>query len=324
MSLFNEMNNSGCTKCHKIYMDSNNGLCKITNSVDDLFPVRCVGEWGKDKISFLSRYIDIVGKSMYDKWRLNYIEVCSGPGRCIDRDHSEEFDGSPLAVLKKEGAKNYSNFLFIDYDETVVDFLKKRIESSKELDSTIKSKVKVLKGDYNKPIELMALIKENTKTQHTYGTNFEYEKKPLNTLFIDPTDLSVPFDTLLKLSRIDGKIDLIINEAIYSDFNRNSKVPFLFENSKAEEKWERVLGIPGFFKSNEYLKLAKMNDIEGIRRLFHSKYVEQLNSIGYTCCQEAKISNLYYLLLASSNPLAVEFWKKACMLDGGGQKELNF
>lgn len=314
MSLDEKMNN-GCKRC--VSKDSrdynpNNGLCNATKSVIDNLPVRCVGDWGKHKISFLTRYVDIVGKAMKGKWELNYIEICSGPGRCISRTSGEEFDGTPLAVLTTEGTKNYSNLLFIDYDVEVINSLRKRVDSSFCISTELKKKVHIFQGDYTRPDELVSKIKEYTSPQS------------LNIVFVDPTDLSVPWETINKLSHIPGKVDFIINEAIFTDFNRNSLIPYKIEDSKVETKWERSLGIPGFFKGDEYLKIAQTGDCAALRKLFHTRYIEQLKKIEYNYCLEKNISGFYYLLFASKNQIAEKFWKQACLKDGYGQKEFDF
>ena len=312
----NELKNNGCRRCHNKEnrdCNPNNGLCNATMSVVDGLAVRCVGDWGKHKISFLSRYLSIVGKAMKDKWQeLNYIEVCSGPGRCIDRESGMEFDGTPLAVLKTEGVKYYSNLLLIDYDSEVIYSLGKRLSASNDIEDGLKRKVHVFQGDYTKPDELIPKIRKFVGY------------KSLNVLFVDPTDISVPWNTIRKLSEVRGKVDLIINEAIFTDFNRNSMIPYQVEDSKVEAKWEAALGVPGFFKSEEYIKLAEQNDRYAIRQLFHGKFIEQFNEIGYNYCQEKNISGFYYLLFASKNGLGQKFWQQACRKDGYGQVEFDF
>ena len=314
---FNEIHNEGCHKCSNKYSreyNPSNGLCAVTKSVIDGLPVRCVGEWGKHKITFLSRYIDIVGISMKNKWQggVNYIKVCSGPGRSIDRATGREFDGSPLAVLKTKGAGEFASFLFIDYDFEVVDSLKRRISSSTEISDNLKRKVHVFQGDYKKPGELISQI------------NRFVSRSSLKVLFIDPTDISVPWETIRMISEMDGKVDFIINEAIFTDFNRNSTVPLNVEDSRVAVKWETALGIPGFFKSPEYIELAQKRDYQAMRQLFHGKYIEQLNTLGFVYCAEKNVSGFYYLVFASRNERGLDFWKKACRRDGSGQGEFDF
>ena len=80
--------NAACLKCTNKHSRKSNeyGLCSVAVSLLDSLPVRCVGSWAKDKIYFLTRYFEIFAGGMKNKFDLNYIEICSGPGRCICRE----------------------------------------------------------------------------------------------------------------------------------------------------------------------------------------------------------------------------------------------
>jgi len=90
----NEHSNPNCKKCcnreerKELEEDT---LCSYLVSVADGLPIRCVGEWGYEKIYRLVQYFNIFTKGMKNKWagRLNYIEICSGPGRNIFRKNGE-------------------------------------------------------------------------------------------------------------------------------------------------------------------------------------------------------------------------------------------
>ena len=63
-----------------------NDLCRVVKSNLDSLSVRCVGDWAEEKIYLLYQYFGIFTKGMKNKWtEINYIEICSGPGRCINR-----------------------------------------------------------------------------------------------------------------------------------------------------------------------------------------------------------------------------------------------
>jgi len=63
--------------------------------------------WAKQKIVRLEKYFYAFATSMHDKWdSLNYIEIASGPGICLDRKSLYEFDGSALAYRKKKLLKS--------------------------------------------------------------------------------------------------------------------------------------------------------------------------------------------------------------------------
>lgn len=314
MSLYEQFN-PFCIKCNNKdarEIDKNNGVCLKQNvvSLTDSGRVRCVGHWGMDKVYFLQRYVDIVGRSMFEKWEgLVYVEICSGPGRCIDRISATEFIGSPLAVLSCDGAEKFSKFVFIDYDQTVVDILRKRIEDSELIKPIIKERVEVVQGDYNKEDELINILSPFIKLFN------------LATVFVDPTDLSVPFSLFVKLSKL-GRMDFIVNEAIYTDYNRNSLAPFKFKDCDAEKKWSRTLGIDDIFRSDKYMDAAKSKNQEELRGFFHETYISQFMKLGYNYHSEKKIMSYYYLLYLSKHSTGLRFWKEACRRDSNGQKEL--
>jgi hypothetical protein len=63
-------------------------------------PVRCVGGWSYDKIYRLVKYFGIFASGMKNAWKgLNYVEICSGPGRCIIRDQRTEMDGTARSII---------------------------------------------------------------------------------------------------------------------------------------------------------------------------------------------------------------------------------
>src|SRR5437870_11890340 len=49
------------------------------------------GEWAKRKLHFLRNYCGITTVAMRKKWRLRYLDVVAGPGRCKIAETGEEF-----------------------------------------------------------------------------------------------------------------------------------------------------------------------------------------------------------------------------------------
>lgn len=316
IGVLREIENLNCQRCKSKAdrtVNSDNGLCETTRSVLDSTSLRCVGEWGKNKVLFLHHYVEIVGNAMKNKkWNgIVYLEICSGPGRCLDRNGGNEFDGSPLAVLRSNGIEHFSKIIFVDYDEKVIETLNQRISSLPELDESVKSKTLVLQGNYLDEENLIERIKPHIP------------KGSLIVAFVDPTDFSVPFSLIESLNSF-GRIDFIINEAIYTDYNRNATIPYRFRDSVPERKWERALGIPGFFQKQEYKEAAERNDPEEMRMLFHNAYLSQFKKLGYSHHNEKKIAWFYYLLYLSKSDLGLKFWKDACKKDFDGQIDLPF
>jgi len=102
MEIFEQLNSVSNPACHKNCNSdkrasvTENEICGVAFSVIDGLPLRCVGEWAYDKINLLLKYFGAFTVAMKGKWAggINYIEICSGPGRCIDRSRGREFDGT--------------------------------------------------------------------------------------------------------------------------------------------------------------------------------------------------------------------------------------
>lgn len=306
-----EILNIGCkTKCNKQERTetTENDLCKEVKSVVDNLPVRCVGKWAVQKIYLLNQYFGIFTTAMKSKWEINYIEICSGPGRCISREMGEEFNGTALSIIKNPGFQNVHKALFFDFNPTIVETLNKRIELLKI------NKAKAIIGDYFNPVEICNNIKK------------EISPRSLNLVFIDPTDCSVPFNLIRHLKKTIPNIDFIINIAIGTDYNRNIK-ELLLNKEKFKglfTKYSQFLDSKDFFSDANNIKFAEQSDQIAVRNAFRDAYLNSLKKIGYEYFRNKRISNLYDILFASANQLGVEFWNKANKNDFNGQGTLNF
>lgn len=146
-------------------------LCTETTSVIDNLPVRCVGAWAMQKIHHLVQYFTIFSLGMKNKWdgKINYIEICSGPGRCINRSTGFEFNGTSLCIIQSDACKHLNKAMFFDYNQKVIDTLNSRIVANNTPNAL------ALIGDYNNPDKICNDIINATK-----GVG-------LNLVFIDPT-----------------------------------------------------------------------------------------------------------------------------------------
>lgn len=301
--------NKGCRKrCNQRDRETTteNDLCVGVNSIQDNLPIRCVGEWAAQKIYFLLQYFGIFSTAMKNKFELNYIEICSGPGRCISRENGIEFNGTALGILKHPAYNNINKALFFDFNKTIVDTLKSRIESLN------KKNAKVFFGDYLKPEDICYLI------------NNEISRNSLNLVFIDPTDCSVPFSLINSLKETIPRFDLIINVATGSDYNRNIKETLLNQEKYSNNvtKYAFFLNSSNFFQDPDNLNLAKTNNHLGLRNKFRDEYINSLKSLGYTFFQYQRIKNLYDILFATEHKLGLTFWEKANKYKYDGQQSL--
>lgn len=302
----NEQLNSHCQKkCNKEKRKevTEEDLCTETSSEMDQLPVRCVGAWAIQKIHHLVQYFAIFSLGMKNKWNvINYIEICSGPGRCIDRETGLEFNGTSLCIVRNEACKHLNRALFFDYNETVVQTLNIRIDANKVPNAL------ALIGDYNNPNKICDDIIRETKGIGLY------------LIFIDPTDCSVPFSLLQVLKERLKNIDFIVNFAIKTDFNRNIKnainYPDRYQN--VINKYKSFLGSDDLF-NNPAIKTASSKEL---RMLFREAYISSLKNIGYQFFDFKPIENYYDLVFASSNKKGIEFWEKANKIKFDGQRQL--
>lgn len=308
---FNPKLNSNCLKkCTKAKRKetTQDDLCIKTVSIVDNLPVRCVGEWAMQKIFHLIQYFGIFTIGMKSKWEgnINYIEICSGPGICVNRENGEEFNGTSICIIDHPASKYLKNILFFDYKPTVVNTLNKRI-----LDKKV-TNAKAIIGDYYQPDTICDKILEETK-----GVG-------LNLVFIDPTDCSVPFDLLKKIKSKIKNVDFIVNFAIRTDVNRNIRNTILSPETHQNvlKKYSSFLGSNTFFTSQAIIDTAKKGDQMQLRRLFRQEYMNSLKKIGYKHFDFKQIENYYDLIFASSHPRGIEFWKKANAIGFDGQRRL--
>lgn len=308
---FNQKENFNCLKkCNKERRKetTQDDLCKETNSIVDNLPVRCVGGWAMQKIFHLVQYFGIFTIGMKSKWQgnINYIEICSGPGICVNRENGEEFNGTSICIIEHQTREYLKKILFFDHNEVVISTLNKRIS-----DRNI-TNAKALFGDYYKPDLICDKIIEETK-----GIG-------LNLVFIDPTDCSVPFTLISKIKERIKNVDFIVNFAIRTDVNRNIRNTILQPETHQNvlNKYISFLGSNYFFTNPIVIEAAKKDSQTNLRKLFREEYMNSLRKIGYIHIDFKQIENFYDLVFASSHPKGIEFWNKANTIGFDGQHRL--
>ena len=282
------------------------GLCTHTMSATDGLPVRCVGDWAYDKIYRLVQYFGIFAGGMSNRWKgLNYVEICSGPGRCLMREERTEIDGTALAIIHHGQFAKLQKAIFIDASPRVVDILNQRI---KALGAS--HKAEAVRGDYGDAPGISRILNN-------------LPDSCLNLVFIDPTECDVPFQTIQRIVAHLQNADLLINVALGTDVTRNIVPAILSPTHKtARAKYERFLGIPGFCAQPEVVELAKRADHDDLRRKFADTYHQKLKGEGYQYTDVRPVKHYYYLLFASRSPKGIEFWQKACTYSPDNQKEM--
>jgi three-Cys-motif partner protein len=308
---FNEMANPYChKKCtqEKRKKITKDGLCIETVSVIDGLPVRCVGEWAMKKIFHLVQYFGIFSTGMKNSWNgnINYIEICSGTGRCINRSNGVEFNGTAICILEHEAYKYINHSVFIDYNQKVIDALNHRITEKKIINA------KAIHGNYYEPSAICKEIK-----LATLGIG-------LNLVFIDPTDCSVPFNLLREIKLSLQHVDFIVNIAIGTDFTRNIRNAIMSPESHktVREKYAHFLGSESFYDNPKVIESAINGNHVELRRLFREEYTKSLHSIGYEHFDFESIENYYDLIFASTHEKGIEFWRKANAIKLDGQRSI--
>lgn len=283
-------------------------LCIETNSSVDGLPVRCVGNWAMQKIFHFIQYFGIFTIGMKEKWqgKINYIEICSGPGICVNRDTGNEFNGTSICIIEHDACKYLNSALFFDYNERVVETLNERI-----LHRGITNATAIL-GDYHNSVAICESILKKTNGQG------------LNLVFIDPTDCSVPFTLIRSLKERLINVDFIVNFAIHTDVNRNIRRAILYPETHQNvlNKYKAFLGSDDFFSNPNVVELARHGNHNELRRLFREEYIKSLRIIGYKHFDFKPIENYYDLIFASSHPKGIEFWQKANAINFDGQRSL--
>jgi len=304
-----ERRHTKCLKCGRQDRKefSGAGICEKIVSEDDQLSVRCVGDWAYDKIFHLYQYFGIFTNGMKNSWRgLNYVEICSGPGRCIFKETGEEVDGTAIAVLRHKSFVHLKSALFIDCDAAVVNALNRRIAA---LGLGHKAVAEV--GNYTDSLGIVNLMKR-------------LSPRHLNLVFIDPTECDVPFETITAIIKGLKNVDLIINLPSYMDAGRNLANAVTDPSYKrARGKYAGFLGSAEFFEDAGMRALALAGHHRDLRLAFRDFYQKQMAKLGHVYWATREIRGLYDLVFASSDPKGLEFWNKACKYEANGQGSLD-
>ena len=85
------------------------------------------GIWVEEKLYYLGRYLKIFSVGMSKKWadKLYYVDLFTGPGRCLIRGTQKEIDGSPLIALL---GFNFAKYFFFEADRPCHEALEERVK----------------------------------------------------------------------------------------------------------------------------------------------------------------------------------------------------
>ncbi len=252
-------------------------------SKEDGLPIRDSGPWIDTKHRLLTYYAEMFATGMKFKWKSRvYLELFSGPGKCIIRNTGKEESGSPLKVISHE----FTKFIFTEMNVSGADALAKRLEPFENA-----GLAEIWCGDCAKAIH---------KIQIPAGS--------LTFAFIDPTGIGhAPF-SLIETLHQKTRCDLLINvqHGMGIKMNIHQYKPDADEQS----------ALTKFLGNDSWKKLPRHNAGDFFRGVL-DLYKQQLDRLGFSFTgREALISNqqgtgLYLLLYASKHPRGQEFWEKA-------------
>ncbi len=249
----------------------------------DGLPARPSGPWIDTKHRLLTYYAELFAKGMRHKWENRiYLELFSGPGKCLIRDSGKEDLGSPLKVI----GHDFTQFIFTEMRVAAAQALATRLEPFPN-----SSKAEIWCGDCAEAVQ---------KIHVPAGA--------LTFAFIDPTGIGhAPFSLIEALQK-KTRCDLLIN--IQHGMGIKMNIHQYTPDSDDESALTRFLG-------NDRWKMLPRHNAKGFFAGVLDLYKQQLDKLGYRFTgREVLISNrqgsgLYLLLFASGHPRGKEFWEKS-------------
>ena len=177
------------------------GMNKYLLPEDDGLPARDSGEWVKEKLFYVQRYIDAFETAMRNKsWRRRvYIDLFSGSGKCVIRGANEYVLGSPLLALTTQYP--FTDYYFDDLEQENIDTLRKR--SSNAIIS--QNHIHYLTGNANQKVQGVVSDIEQFDKVFIKGVG-----SCPNLAFLDPEGLELEWSTVEALGKM-RTMDLIIH-----------------------------------------------------------------------------------------------------------------
>jgi three-Cys-motif partner protein len=177
-----------------------------------------VGPWAKDKLHYVKGFCEIFNLGMKRNWKNRaYIDIFSGPGRCIIDNPKEEIPGSPLLALNCNVP--FTHYYFNDDDSDLINALKNRTKQHNTFN------INYYHTDCNLVIDMLL------KDLPSYSLDF---------CFIDPLNWEISFDSIRKLTsgrKMDLAITFHIGMMKRTADKPNEKLKSFFPDNKWQEKY---------------------------------------------------------------------------------------
>lgn len=301
------MNNRSCKTDN---CKDDNGSCPILGT--DNLPVQCVGPWVEDKYFFLERYLNAsceARRMFSDNGNAVFIDLFSGPGKCIIKDSQKEIYSGGMRALQREEAP-FNEYYYFDISKINKEALEKRTAG--------KTGIHIEEGDSN--ILVNKLVSLLLKKPYRY-----------HFAFIDPFGPDgLKFDTIRSLAKLN-RMDMLIHFPIGA-IKRNLKnwlksKDTILDSFLGTEIWRE--GLKNVSRSATFRVLLDI-------------FKKQLESIGYpedglkmvtsenniyaglptVPIRNTKDVDLYVLILASKHKLAQKIWNSVIKVSPNGQRTL--
>ena len=263
-------------------------------SATDGLPVRKSGTWAERKHHYLKNYCGITTVSMRNKFRLVYLDLMAGPGRCKIEETNEEFPGSPLVAMEYD----FADYVFIEKEPALVQALEQRVASHPKA-----SRVKIIPDDW---LNVIASGK------------LRFDNSTLVVAFVDPIGISeVPMEAMQLLAE-NLRIDLLVTIQYRLGIVRN--LPQYLKSKSNLTALDSFLDDPGWRK----WKTADFGEF-GRRAVeyFCDKFQKEQNFIGPPRHVSVPEENpLYRFTLFTRHSRGEDFWNKILKISETGQREL--
>lgn len=270
-------------------------------TASDGLPALSVPEHVKEKEFAIARMIGIFNSGMQNKWSQRYyVELFSGPGRCVIKESGEEVDGSPILAAKSKA--KFTNYFLADISPDLLEVLRKRIAGLglKELESLL-----YYPGDADTAVGKLTADLPEARTS-------------LGLAVLDPWGWDFSFKTLATLTA-GRRLDLVINfPTVFIKRNWRRDLPQL----------DRYMNGRGYRKAFESAMIREDPGITPTRVLLDA-YEKELKGIGYKYVRDqVGVRNstglpLYHLIFASRHERGSEFWDKVTSRQESGQIRMN-
>lgn len=276
----------------------------------DGLPARVYRSWTREKLVYLEKYATAFMKAMapkrqQGKWdRLVYLDLLSGPGRGIDAETGEEFDGSPLLALRVEPP--FDGLFLSDLRSKNIEALRRRIPAS---DS---SRIDLRVGDCN------AVAKEVVN---------HLSPRTLGLAFVDPEGFEAKFELFRALA--GRRIDVLFFFPGGIGIARNLRAFVRQTDSPMDGLWGGRE-----WREQPLAKLAagKRPTREEERKLDHSwvqGFRNKMRRIGFAHQDQSdpgftneKSVLMYHLLFFSQDPAGLKIWQGIKRIEPSGQRTL--